>query len=126
MHLAPRLRARAASIAAVAAAAALVSLQLFVPPIVGLANNGDYGRMMDYAGVRYRPGTTPEQMYFLNIQREFELVRPVRSGRATCRRRPGSRSPDGSSVRRFRGTGSSTSARSAPCTRRFCSRRCGC
>jgi len=80
MHLAPRLRARAASIAAVAAAAALVSLQLFVPPIVGLANNGDYGRMMDYAGVRYRPGTSPEQMYFLNIQREFELVRPVRSG----------------------------------------------
>src|SRR6187551_2148722 len=80
MHPAPRLRARAASIAAVAAAAALVSLQLFVPPIVGLANNGDYGRMMDYAGVRYRAGTTPEQMYFLNIQREFELVRPVRSG----------------------------------------------
>jgi len=74
------LQGRAASVAAVLAAAVLVSAQLFVPPIVGLANNGDFGRMMEYAGVRYLPGTTPEQMYFRNIQREFELVRPVRSG----------------------------------------------
>src|SRR5262245_33824286 len=80
MPLAARLRGRGASIAAVAASAIIVSAQLFVPPIVGLANNGDFGRMMEYAGVRYRTGTTPEQMFFLNIQREFELVKPERSG----------------------------------------------
>jgi len=76
----PELRGRAASAAAVLAAAVIVSAQLLVPPIIGLANNGDFGRIMEYAGVRYLPGTTPERMYFLNIQRKFELVRPVRSG----------------------------------------------
>jgi len=71
---------RGAAAAAVAAAAVILSVQLLIPPIVGLANNGDFGRIMEYAGVQYRPGTTPEQMYFQNVQRKFELVRPVRSG----------------------------------------------
>jgi hypothetical protein len=74
------LRGRGAAPAAVAAAAVLVSAQLFVRPIIGLANNGDFGRIMEYAGLRYRAGLTPDQLFFRNIQREFELVRPVRSG----------------------------------------------
>jgi hypothetical protein len=74
------LRGYGAAAAAVAAAAVLVSAQLFVPPIIGLANNGDFGRIMEYAGLRYPPGLTDEQTYFRNIHRSFVLVRPVPSG----------------------------------------------
>ena len=79
MRLAPRARG-ASTAAAVAGAAMLVSAQLFVPPIIGLANNGDFGRVMEYAGLRYPSGLTPDEIFFRNIQRKFELVRPVRSG----------------------------------------------
>ncbi|HEY7369502.1 MAG TPA: hypothetical protein VIA29_06410 [Thermoanaerobaculia bacterium] len=73
--------ARAITAAAVAAAAILLSLQLLVPPIVGLANNADFEKVMGYVGLQYRTDV-PAERYFGWILREFDRVTPgwYRSG----------------------------------------------
>jgi hypothetical protein len=57
---------------AVAAAAALLSLQLLVPPIVGLANEGDFERIMGYAGFLYQTDKFDEK-YYGHIVTEFQI-----------------------------------------------------
>ncbi|MEX0881165.1 MAG: hypothetical protein WEB59_08255 [Thermoanaerobaculia bacterium] len=55
---------------AVLAAAAILSAQLLVPPIVGLANNGDFEKVMGHAGLRY-PTDRYEEKYFTHIVTKF-------------------------------------------------------
>jgi hypothetical protein len=40
---------------ALAGAAAILTLELLVAPLIGLANNGDFDRVMGWAGLRYLP-----------------------------------------------------------------------
>jgi hypothetical protein len=46
--------------AVVVVAAAILGWQLLVPPVVGLANNGDFEKIMGVVGLRYPQGTTAE------------------------------------------------------------------
>jgi hypothetical protein len=67
--------------AALIAAAAALAVQLFVPPVVGLADNGDYQRVMGYAGFRHTTFDDAER-YFGFLRTHYEVVRPFwfRSG----------------------------------------------
>jgi hypothetical protein len=78
-----RTRARLVTLAAVAAAGAILAAQLLVPPIVGLPNNGQFERVLGYAGLDY-VGAAPEDKYFTHIVREFRFA-PIwfRSGYLT-------------------------------------------
>ena len=49
--------------AAVAAAAAILASQLFVAPVVGLADNGDYERVMGYAGFQHTTTDSAQRYY---------------------------------------------------------------
>ena len=53
--------------------AGLCVIALFVPPIHGLADNGDYWRIMEPLGVGH-PSTDYAQSYFGHIVRKFEFV----------------------------------------------------
>lgn len=75
---------RIAVAAAVAIAAALLSLQLLVPPVVGLANNGDFERVMGPVGFQYLTEDRAEK-YFSWINTRFAYGPPgwYRSGLVT-------------------------------------------
>jgi hypothetical protein len=62
---------------AVLIAALLLSLQLLVPPIIGVANNGDFDRVMSKVGLRYI-GTTRSENYVDWVLTKFALVEPAR------------------------------------------------
>lgn len=66
--------------AALGVAALILALQVLVPPIVGLANNGDFEKVLGYAGLRYGSDLY-EDKYNTHIVREFRFA-PVwyRSG----------------------------------------------
>jgi hypothetical protein len=66
---------------AVGAAAILLGLQLFVPPIIGLADNGDFDKVMGYAGFQH-VADSYEDKYFSWAVTKFAIVRPFwyRSG----------------------------------------------
>jgi hypothetical protein len=65
--------------AAVLAAAALLALQLLVPPVVGLADNGDYQRVMGDAGFDHSTDSRLDRYYaFL---RTTYVILPLRSFR---------------------------------------------
>ncbi len=66
-------------VSAIIASTLLLGAQLLIPPVVGLANNGDFEKVMEYAGLRYG-GQTYEEKYFHNVITKFEFARPVRSG----------------------------------------------
>lgn len=61
--------------AALTGAAAILSLQLFVPPIVGLPDNGDYERVMGYAGFQHTTGVYGER-YFSFLRARYAIVAP--------------------------------------------------
>ncbi len=60
---------------ALAAAAAILASQLLVPPVVGLANNGDFEKVMGYAGFQYLPGSAADRFYSW-IQTRFAIIEP--------------------------------------------------
>lgn len=60
--------------ATVAVAAVLLSLQLLVPPIVGLGNNGDFDRVMGWVGLDYLSDSGKDN-YVSWMLPEFKLVR---------------------------------------------------
>ena len=76
-----RLSANAAILAAALVAAAIVSVQLFVPPVVGLPDNGDYQRVMGYAGFQHTTDSYAER-YFSFLRTRYAIVAPgwFRSG----------------------------------------------
>jgi hypothetical protein len=61
--------------AALAAAAAILASQLLVPPVVGLADNGDYERVMGYAGFQHTT-TDSAQRYFSFLRTKYAVVQP--------------------------------------------------
>ncbi len=61
------------TVSTVAVAALLLSLQLLVPPVVGLANEGDLERVMGYAGFFYTTDNWDEK-YFGHIVTKFRIV----------------------------------------------------
>jgi hypothetical protein len=61
--------------AVLAAAAAILSLQLFVPPVVGLADNGDYERVMGYAGFQHTTADAAER-YFSFLRTKYAVAAP--------------------------------------------------
>jgi hypothetical protein len=73
---APRRRANAVLLGAtLAVAAAILCFQLFVPPFVGLADNGDYERVMGYAGFQHTTRAYDER-YFSFLRPEYAIVAP--------------------------------------------------
>jgi hypothetical protein len=62
-------------------AASILAAQLLVPPVVGLANNGDFERVMGYAGFQYLTADAAEK-YFSWIVTKFAFGPPgwFRSG----------------------------------------------
>lgn len=80
-----RLRRNGVDVAFIALFAAALCVQLFVPPVVGQANNGDFERMMDPLGLRYRTASR-EDRYFVYTNLKFD----VRPSRATALKHPSS------------------------------------
>jgi hypothetical protein len=68
-------RNRILAAATVVAAALLLAFQLFVPPIVGLADEGDEERVMGYAGFRY-PTDIRGNNYYGHIVSKLSIVAP--------------------------------------------------
>jgi hypothetical protein len=62
----------AAAILFAAVGAAIVSFQLFIPPIVGIADNYDYGRIMGRLGVVPQV-STKEERYFGWVVRRYRI-----------------------------------------------------
>ncbi len=66
---------------AAAAALAILALQLLVPPVVGLADNGDYQRVMGYAGFEHSTDDPGERyLAFLRTSYRVLPVGAVRNG----------------------------------------------
>lgn len=61
--------------AALAVAAAILAAQLFVPPVVGLADNRDYERVMGYAGFQHTTDV-PAERYFSFLRTRYAIVPP--------------------------------------------------
>lgn len=61
--------------AALAAAAAILASQLFVQPVVGLADNGDYERIMGYAGFQHTTAD-PAERYYTFFRARYAVVAP--------------------------------------------------
>jgi hypothetical protein len=61
--------------ATVTVAAVILWLQLFVPPIVGLADNGDYERVIGYAGFQHTTAVESER-YFRFVRSRYAVVAP--------------------------------------------------
>jgi hypothetical protein len=66
---------RAILAAAVATAALILALQLFVQPVVGLADNRDYERVIGYAGFQHTTDVTAER-YFSFLRTKYAVVQP--------------------------------------------------
>ena len=60
---------------ALTVAAAILSIQLFVAPIVGLADNRDYERVMGYAGFQHTTAD-PGERYFSFLRTQYAVVAP--------------------------------------------------
>jgi hypothetical protein len=50
---------------------------LFVPPIIGLADQADFGRVMQGAGIDYPDDTPVNQRFFCYVQQVYKLVPPA-------------------------------------------------
>jgi hypothetical protein len=61
--------------AAIAAAAAILVVELFVPPVIGLADNGDFEKVMGPAGFRYRE-TAFDAKYLRYVVQDFAFAPP--------------------------------------------------
>jgi len=72
---------RFAVAAAVLAAATILSIQLFVPPVIGLADNGDFDRVMRSVGLEYASSARAER-YVNWALTKFRRVAPDPGSRA--------------------------------------------
>lgn len=66
---------RAIVAAAVLVATLVLGLQLFVAPVVGLADNRDYERVMGYAGFQHTTDV-PAERYFSFLRTKYAVVAP--------------------------------------------------
>ena len=61
--------------AAVAAAALILGVELLAPPLIGLADNGDFEKVMGPVGLQYRE-TSDEAKYYRYVVEDFALAAP--------------------------------------------------
>lgn len=61
-------------------AALIISYQLFIPPAIGMADNGDFIRVMTLSGLDHLP-TEFEEKYFLYFNSKFRILAKRGSGR---------------------------------------------
>jgi hypothetical protein len=61
--------------ASLAAAAAILASQLLIPPVVGLADNGDYERVMGYAGFQHTTADSAER-YYTFFRSRYSIAAP--------------------------------------------------
>ena len=61
--------------AALAAAALILTVELLVPPLIGLADNGDYEKVMGPAGLQYRQ-TSFDAKYLQYVVQDFAFAAP--------------------------------------------------
>lgn len=59
-------------------AAAIITYQIFIPPLIGLADNGDFGRVMAWRGLDHVPHEFNER-YFRYFNSKYRVV-PARPG----------------------------------------------
>ncbi len=64
------------------AAGGILVFLLFVPPVVGLADQGDYGRITSAFKIQYPPDLPKADRDFCYIQTKFVVIRDRRSGSA--------------------------------------------
>jgi hypothetical protein len=69
----PSVKFRRAEAAALLTVLLLVSAQLMWPPMIGLANNGDFWRMTDWGALKYVE-TRWDDIYFNWVTREYKFV----------------------------------------------------
>ncbi len=71
-------------VAAIASAALVLSAQLMVPPVAGLADNGDYQRVMGYAGFEHSTDSYAERYFsFFRTRYRIAPIAYFRSGYIT-------------------------------------------
>jgi hypothetical protein len=73
--MSPRSREAALLAAVLAVAAAILSVQLFMPPVIGLADNRDYERVIGYAGFQHTTAD-PAERYFSFVRTKYAVVAP--------------------------------------------------
>ena len=61
--------------AVLASAALILALQLFVQPVIGLADNRDYERVIGYAGFQHTTDV-PAERYFSFLRTKYAVVQP--------------------------------------------------
>jgi hypothetical protein len=59
-------------------AAIIILYQLLIPPIIGLANNGDFWRVMKWGGIQYVAGKDEDHLFYF-IDRTFAIRPGTRS-----------------------------------------------
>jgi hypothetical protein len=69
----PRLKLSRSEVVALILAGALVLTQLLWPPMVGMADNGDFGRLMRWAHLEYAT-PDPDERFFNWINREYRFA----------------------------------------------------
>lgn len=57
-------------------AAAIITYQLFIPPIVGLADDGDFWKIMGQVGLRYPTGDVQTRAYG-HLTVEYDITQPL-------------------------------------------------
>ena len=70
------LHLRVAALLIIGVTASIVSFQLFVSPVVGLADNGDFEKVMGIVGLRYPPELTRDQRYFRWVHTRYAFAEP--------------------------------------------------
>src|SRR5262249_1058634 len=73
----PKFKLSLAEAAALVLAGALVSVQLMLPPMVGLANNGDFERLMHWGKFEYLPTSLqapPQERYCGWVISEYRIT----------------------------------------------------
>lgn len=69
-----RTRFSCLEICTITVAAVIIFYQLMIPPIVGLANNGDFWRVMKWGGIQYQTGKDEDHLFYY-ISRDY-LIKP--------------------------------------------------
>ena len=61
---------------ALAVAAAIIAYQIFVPPLIGMADSGDFGRLIHWRGLSH-VSTEYSEMYFRHFNSKYRIVPPA-------------------------------------------------
>jgi hypothetical protein len=63
-------------VCALSVVAVIISYQIFVPPLIGMADSGDFGRLLHWRGLTHVSDQYRE-MYFLHFNSKYRIVPPA-------------------------------------------------